>query len=146
MSGEITALRDDAFILSDENTVSTHTAFNEVELSSAIAKNANVSSLTVPSLSDIVADNTACSLQSTINDIDDAIDTVSGVVGDALSANCELPPHSMIDHDALSAVVSKLLIVDEVTYDVYALTMRNGALNVDKVGQWPDAHPHAHSK
>lgn len=40
-------------------------------------------------------------------------------------------PHRPEDH--ISAVVDKLLIVDEVTFDLYALTIRNGALNINKV-------------
>jgi len=35
--------------------------------------------------------------------------------------------------DHISAVVDKLLIVDEVTFDLYALTIRNGSLNINKV-------------
>jgi hypothetical protein len=31
-------------------------------------------------------------------------------------------------------VVDQLLIADEVTYDLYRLTIRNGALNINKVG------------
>jgi hypothetical protein len=30
--------------------------------------------------------------------------------------------------------VDQLLIADEVTYDLYRLTIRNGALNINKVG------------
>jgi len=48
-----------------------------------------------------------------------------------LSHDLNTPGHPITDH--ISAVIDKLLIVDEVTFDLYALTIRSGALNINKV-------------
>ena len=65
---------------------------------------------------------------------------VSGVVDGALSGNAVLPVHNHQNEDgsvtSLCAVVSKLMLVDEVTYNIYALTIRNGSLNIDMVGHY----------
>ena len=53
------------------------------------------------------------------------------------SMSCDNVIEHIIDpngkHTHISATVDKLLIVDEVTFDIYALTIRNGCLNINKV-------------
>jgi hypothetical protein len=127
-------------------TASISTAYaDKLSVEELTSVSACISDLYVNALSTVVDKTTNINLQATINDIDKRLDTVSVIVDDALSSDCHLPQHDMQNEAALSAIVSKLLIVDEVTYDVYALTMRNGALNVDKVGPWNTMHPHKHS-
>ena len=53
-----------------------------------------------------------------------------------LSCNIELTHVKTPDigpDSHIRAIVDKLLIVDEITFDLYALTIRNGALNINKV-------------
>ena len=150
LSGKLSDLSADAFSLSSDNIAIGQNTFSSISASELTADSATVSTLTVPALSDVKLD-AASSLQDTVNDLtgqinttssnlDERLNIVSGVVDGALSGNAVLPVHNHQNEDgsvtSLCAVVSKLMLVDEATYDIYALTIRNGALNIDKVGHY----------
>lgn len=119
-------------IYADENGLSTNNLY--------------AGTISVDSWNDICAivDGNVASMNDELTAIKSNVSIISGIVDDALSSNCNLPQHDMTNQTPYKAVVSKLLLVDEQTYDIYALTMRNGTLNVDKVGSWPTDHPHPH--
>ena len=56
--------------------------------------------------------------------------------------SCDIVLEHIVDpdggHKHISATVDKLLIVDEVTFDLYALTIRNGSLNINRVSSIAD--------
>ena len=56
--------------------------------------------------------------------------------------SCDVVLEHIVDpdggHKHISATVDKLLIVDEVTFDLYALTIRNGSLNINRVSSIAD--------
>ena len=150
LSGKLSDLSADAFSLSSDNIAIGQNTFSSISASELTADSATVSTLTVPALSDVKLD-AASSLQDIVNDLtgqinttssnlDERLNIVSGVVDGALSGNAVLPVHNHQNEDgsvtSLCAVVSKLMLVDEATYDIYALTIRNGALNIDKVGHY----------
>ena len=150
LSGKLSDLSADAFSLSSGNIAIGQNKFSSISASELTADSAAVSTLTVPALSDVKLD-AASSLQDTVNDLTGQINTtssnlnerlniVSDVVDGALSGNAVLPVHNHQNEDgsvtSLCAVVSKLVLVDEVTYDMYALTIRNGALNIDNIGHY----------
>ncbi len=87
-----------------------------------------------------VVDNQTTTLNDELTAIKSNVSTISGVVDGALSGNVELPAHRHTNPDStvvsLTATVSKLIIIDEATYDRYALTIRNGALNIDKIDHY----------
>lgn len=150
LSGKLSNLSADAFSLSSDNIAVGQNKFSSISALELTADSAVVSTLTVPALSDVKL-NASSTLQDTINgltsqinnttsDLNERLDTVRSVVDCALSGNAVLPVHNHQNEDgsvtSLCAVVSKLVLVDEVTYDMYALTIRNGALNIDKVGHY----------
>lgn len=53
--------------------------------------------------------------------------------------SCDIELTHKTTGETYTQIVDKLLIVDEITFDLYALTVRNGALNINKVSSIIDA-------
>lgn len=47
--------------------------------------------------------------------------------------SCDIELTHKTEGITYNKIVDKLLIVDEITFDLYALTIRNGALNINKI-------------
>lgn len=85
-------------------------------------------------------DNDISYISGEVSANDGDISYLSGTLSDmthrykekTMSCDIELR-HDVPGKDDIHAKVDKLLIVDEVTFDLYALTICNGALNINKV-------------
>ena len=88
-------------IYADENRLSTNNLY--------------AGTISVDSWNDICAivDGNVASMNDELTAIKSNVSTISGIVDDALSSNCNLPQHDMTNQTPYKAVVSKLLLVDE---------------------------------
>lgn len=101
-----------------------------------------MSALSVPTFEKIfdvattssLADNIS-SLTSDIDSLSNGLTTVVSAVNDALLSNQTITETQPVTqgHTQRTMVVSKLVLVDEVNFNKYTLTIRNGALNIDKI-------------